>query len=249
MEKKNSNQQGFGDKMRARMTIQNEGRFHFVLQLVFAFAQIAVAYVAFLSDNLASSGVLLFGVFGALMMLLAGKGWQNRAARIAGRVVAAITVLGFLGILTVYTFITRVSEPIGTAFVTRTAGDYIGQLLASLSAMLQPVLLVLFPTFVIAARRTQQTTDIRILQIGGWSLPLMAAVTLALSYEDSTRLFFHADFLGMGNRVLLYFYLLCTLASVATVFLSYPYGTRWIKAKIEKGRNRTASAAADESAD
>lgn len=230
----------FVERLRKRMQIQNEPRFHFILQLVFAFAQIVVAYIAFLSQNLSTGGILLFGIYGALMMLLAGKGWQNRAARMAGRIVAAVTVLIFVGLLTAYTFLLRISEPIGTAFVSRTADDYLWQLLAVFAADLQPVLLMLFPTFVIAARRIGQRADIRTLQIGGWSLVVMAIITLVLSYEGN-RMFFNTELLGLGNRVFIYFYLLCTVASVTSVFLAYPYGTKWIKRKIEKARGSNAA--------
>lgn len=237
MKKKNdqSAKPAFAERLRQRMRIQDEPRFHFILQLVFAFVQMAVAYIAFLSQNLSTGGMLLFGIYGALMMLLAGKGWQNRAARIAGRIVAAVTVLVFVTLLTAYTFLLRISEPIGTAFVDRTADDYAWQLLAVLAADLQPVLLMLFPTFVIAARRVGQRTDIRTLQIGGWSLVIMAVITLVLSYEGN-RMFFGTELLNLNNRVLIYFYLLCTVASVTAVFLAYPYGTKWIKKRIERAR-------------
>ncbi len=243
MKKKNdqSAKPAFAERLRRRMQIQDEPRFHFILQLVFAFVQMVVAYIAFLSQNLSTGGMLLFGIYGALMMLLAGKGWQNHTARIVGRVVAAVTVLVFAAFLTAYTFLLRISEPIGTALVERTAGDYAWHLLAVFAADLQPVLLMLFPTFVIAARRVGQRADIRTLQIGGWSLVAMAIITLVLSYEGN-RMFFGTDLLGLSNRVLIYFYLLCTVASVASVFLAYPYGTKWIKKRIEKARGGDKSA-------
>lgn len=235
-EKEKSTKPSFAERLRRRMQIQDEPRFHFILQLVFAFVQMAVAYIAFLSKNLSTGGMLLFGIYGALMMLLAGKGWQNRAARIAGRIVAAATILVFIALLTVYTFLVRITEPLGTAFVARTASDYAWQLLAVFTAMLQPVLLMLFPTFVIAARRVGQRADIRTLQIGGWAIVAMAVITLVLSYEGN-HLFFNTELLKLNNRVLIYFYLLCTIASVMSVFLAYPYGTKWIKQKVEKARS------------
>lgn len=233
-------------RRRQRLRIQNEPRFYFILQLIFAAAQILLAYTLFLADSLSSSGVIIFALFGAVMMLLAGKAWQNRTVRRLGRALSGAVLLLFLVVLLVDVLTTRVTDTHGLEYVSRTVTDYLGQTAAYCCVLVQPLVLVLFPTFAIAARRVGAKSDIRILQIGSWALPALSALTLALTYEDGVkRLSFRTDLFGISCRTLLVIYLVCTAASVLAVFMSYPYGIRPLKRRMAARQDAAADAAGD----
>lgn len=237
-----SSRKAFSARLQQRMRIQDEPRFYFVLQLVFAAAQILLAYVAFGEQNIANTGIWLFAVFGVLVMMMAGKGWQSRGIRVCGRILSAVVLLFFLVILLLDVFTTQIYEATGTRFITREPADYLWQFLCYLCQFVQPLLLMLFPTFAIASRRMQKRIDIRALQIGSWVLVLMAVGTLVLSYESGmTRMAFTSDMLGIPNQVLLIAYLICTLAAAFSVIMLYPYGIQWLKRRIDTARTRSAA--------
>lgn len=244
MKKEKKQQAGapLSERLRQRLRVQNEDRLYFVLQLLFGFTQILLAYVAFLANNLAQTGTLLMAIFGALLMLLAGKCWKSRAVRVLVRVIAALAVLGFTAIIVIDALTTQITDTTGFNYVTRATSDYVGQILANLCLMVQPLVLLLFIVFAIAARRGEKKADMRILQIGSWLLPVFAIVTLVLAGEEGmTRLAFTGDLLGViSNQVLLIAYLVCTLASVLAVFMAYPFGVKAVKKAVEKARAKLA---------
>ena len=78
------------ERIRRFLNIQNEERVYFVLQLVFAALQCVLAYVTIGQGSFNQFGIALFVVYGAVLALLAAKGWQHKAVRILGRTLAAV---------------------------------------------------------------------------------------------------------------------------------------------------------------
>ena len=238
-------------RLKRRFTVENEGRLYFVLQLVFAFAQILLAYVAFIEKNYAyTATIAVIALFGALMMLMAGRGWQVKGFRILGRAIALILPAFILVAITGTVLFTRVTQSAGFAYASRAWTDYVGQFGAYLVLDLQPFLLLFFPTFAIAARRIGKQEDIFAVRLLSWCNFFTALVTLLLSYESApTRLDYSNSLLFLSNRALLFIYLVCTAASVFAVFMSYPYGTKWLMKKIEAARSGKAADTAENTAE
>ncbi len=205
------------------MKIQDENRFYFVLQLVFAAAQILLFYVAVAEKNLLQAGIIIFAVFGAGMMLLAGKCWQSRAARGFGRVFSGVVIAFLLVVSVAVALSTGVWEPLGTTTIDRPFSDYLGQIAANLCLYIQPIALLLFPTYAIATRRVRLKSDITLLKISTCLLVILSAITWGLSYEAApTRLDYTAAPLDIPCRVLLIAYFICTLASLFSSIILYP---------------------------
>lgn len=225
------------ERLQQRLQIQNEARFYFILQLIFAAAQIALAYVAFWEQNFTRGGVILFAVFGIILMLIAGKGWQSAGMRVLGRVLSVAAILLFTVVSILDAFTAQKYDSTGLNLVSRTLGDQMGHLVCRLCQYVQPLALLLFPAYLIGARRVQRTADIRTVQIGSWAIVLLAFATWMLSREEGvTRMIFSSELLGISNNILLIAYLIATLASVVSVLMLYPYGVQWVKKMVDKAR-------------
>ena len=209
-------------KKRLLRPVQDEKRLYFVLQLILAVLQILLFYVFVMEQNMKQFGVLFFALIGIGLMLLAGKGWQNRGARIFGIVAMLLLFVGFAAVVVLDVITFRISDVTGT--VARDFNSYSGQLMANTALYIQPLVLVFFPTLAIGARRVGNPTDIRLLRVVSFLAALTAAITLSLSLESGTTVLAFKDqfLLGLSAKVMLIVYLISTLASVFTVFLLYP---------------------------
>lgn len=212
-------------RKRGLRPIQDEKRLYFVLQLIFAALQILLCYTLVLQNNMSRAGVIIFALVGIGLMLLAGKCWQSRGARVFGRVIMVLLLAVFSVVVLLDVFTTGVTDATGVHLVARSFQSYADQLIADAARFVQPLLLVFFPTLAIAARRVGEKADIRLLRIDTWLTVLMAAATLVAAVEpgEITVLDFRVDLFGISPTVLLVIYLVCTLASVFAVHMSYPY--------------------------
>lgn len=232
------------ERIRRFLNIQNEERVYFVLQLVFAALQCVLAYVTIGQGSFNQFGIALFVVYGAVLALLAAKGWQHKAVRILGRTLAALVIFGMAAIFVEVSLNSHWESGVTTE-IALSAKEKLGMYAANLCTWVQSFVLTTLPAFAIAARRTRAKADVALLHITAWVAVLFAAATLYLYHEPSlsgeatTLIAFCAPlFERITAGVLLVVHLVCTLATAFAVYMLYPFGTKHIKNAVEKAREK-----------
>jgi len=142
------------ERIRRFLNIQNEERVYFVLQLVFAALQCVLAYVTIGQGSFNQFGIALFVVYGAVLALLAAKGWQHKGVRILGRTLAALVIFGMAAIFVEVSLNSHWESGV-TAEIALSAKEKLGMYAANLCTWVQGFVLTTLPAFAIAARRTK----------------------------------------------------------------------------------------------
>lgn len=213
----------FSASFRNRLRVQDESRLYVILQLVFTLTNLLLAYVTVAQTNLRSTGVWIFVIYGVLLAVAAGKGWNARICRIATRVLMLIVSLGFLAVVICEVATTQIMEPVGGTYVVRSFGDYMGQFAADACLYVQGIVLATAPALVLAARKNKGRLDVVLLYIDAVLAAVLAAVTLFLALESPQRLDYSAELLFFSNAVLRGMYLISTIALVCAVYVSHPF--------------------------
>ena len=210
----------------AKKLVKDDKKLFFMLSLLFSVGQLAMALFLFLASDLTTAFLVPFTVLGALFALLAWKAWNRRSSRITVRSVT----LAVLGVLFLFFIISMLVE-LGLA-----AGDEERELkdilLAHLSLFPQAVLLFLFPSAILAARKGARI-DIRLLRTYGLLLTLLAVLSM-LAVPD--RIVPSFTWLGIDSFYLRLFYLVLVAASLVAIFASYPVFIKQLNRLVERAR-------------
>ena len=226
------------------LRIQDEGRMFFTLQLVFAALQCVLAYVIVGQQMFNQYGIALFALYGILLLLLATRAWQSKIARIAGRCFAALIIVGVTAML----FIESLNSSWDSSVITGATFSFkmkMDMFLANVLLYTQSFVLMTFPALAVAARRIKKTCDIVLLHSSAWLTVVFAVGTLLLYYEPSwsgntTALLAYCPplFGSISADILLFIYVICSLATAFSVYMLYPFGKAFIKARVETARAR-----------
>ena len=213
----------------AKKLVKDDKKLFFMLSLLYSVGQLAMALFLFLASDLTTAFLVPFTVLGALFALLAWKAWNRRSSRITVRSVT-LAVLGVLFLFFIISMLVELGLAAGDE--ERELKDILLVYLAQLSLFPQAVLLFLFPSAILAARKGARI-DIRLLRTYGLLLTLLAVLSM-LAVPD--RIVPSFTWLGIDSFYLRLFYLVLVAASLVAIFASYPVFIKQLNRLVERAR-------------
>ncbi len=220
------------ERIRRWLNIQDINKVYFALQLVFIALQALLLFV--LLEGSVQPAIPL--IYCAVLLLFA---WKSNYAvcRFFIRFIPAVTLTAVLAAIVGFFVVAK--DVTGVVPYTLTLQERLGFAASYMVIDFEPLWLLCLPALAMAARLGGKKADIVLLHIGAWGGFVLAAGNLVLKYSNLagytlmfkglTLSFFTAD-------LLLWVYAVAALALVFGVFMLYPFGTKRIKALVEKTR-------------
>lgn len=230
------------ERVQRWLNIQNEEGLYFILQLVFCSLQILLTYITFAQDTFVSNGIGIFLAYAATLLLLAITAWQYTVVRVFSRI---LIIFLFFGLSAMFIEVAINSHWDNTVIIANelTKEQKIGTYISDFLTYVHSIAVLSLPVFIVGSRRIKKKFDIVLLRINACLLVGFSVGTLLVYYEPiwkkgTTRLIdFCAPLFGsITAGVLLWVYVITSLALVFAVFMLYPFGTKRIKTMVEKAR-------------
>lgn len=215
------------------LNIQNMDKVYFALQFVFVALQCLLLFVCLEG----SINPLLPLVYCAVLLLLAWKS-KNTACRVFMRAIPALVLTVVLAAIVGFFVVAK--DVTGVVPLALSVKERIGFSVSYLVTVFQPLWLLSLPALAIAARVGGKKMDIVLLHSGAWAMLVFSIGTLLLKYNSSltgyTLMFKGLSLSFFTAEVLLWVYVIASLALVFAVFMLYPFGIKRIKALVDKTR-------------
>ncbi len=216
----------------AKKLVQNDKALFFILSMLFAVGQLAVALLLFLVGDTTPFFYVPLTVLGMGSLLLTELCWDRRAVRIAIRTVWLVLLSALFLFFLVGMFIDlviRSGDP--TIKVSETLLPY----LVLQCLYLPAVLLFLFPSAILAARRGEQRIDIRLLRTYACLLTVLTGIGMLAIPDQIVPSF---SWLGIDGFYLRLFYFILTCTSLVAAFATYPVGGKRLERLVKRTREK-----------
>lgn len=221
------------EELRNRWQLPKDDTIFFVLQFVFLALQCALFFVC-LGDAV---NALLPVLYGAVLFLLALYS-RKKVCRTLLYVLSALVIAVVLVMVVGFYFAAK--DVTGVTSLALTAKERLGFAISYIITVLEPLLLMTAPAFILTARFTKSKSDAALLHILSWILFVLAIGTLYFAYFP-TLTGYLLSFNGLGlsffsAKTLLWIYAVTSFALTVAVYMLYPFGTKYVKRMTEKAR-------------
>ncbi len=224
------------ERIQRWLNIQDINKVYFALQLVFM-ALLALLFIVLLEGSLNPTLPLIYC---AVLLLFSWKS-KNTVCRFFIRFISAVALL--TTVVMIVGFIMVVQDTTGIAPLALTTQERLGFAAAYLVNPFEFLWLLSLPALAVAARFGKKKFDRVLLHIGAWGVFLLAVGNLVIQYTKVAgyALIFKGLSLSFFSaNLLLWVYTITALALVFAVFILYPFGTKRIKAMVEKAREKVS---------
>ncbi len=223
-------------ELRNRWHLPSDSVIFFILQFVFLTLQCALFFVC-LGESI---NALLPLLYGAVLFLLALNS-RRKICRVSLYILTALVVAVVLVMIVGFCLVAK--DITGVTSLALTAKERLGFAFSYIITVLEPLLLMTAPSFILTARLTKTKSTAVLLHILSWISIVLAGVTLYFAYYPTLTgyllVFNGLNFSFFTAETLLWVYGIASLAFAVSVYMSYPFGTKRIKSMVEKARAKS----------